>query len=103
MSGLPRQLADVLASPDAGPRLVRQSTAVFLVTPKGDVWRVFDSDEPGGLTRVTPGADEEIRARVFISNADNQLQLVYRFAEGEARSVTADTLQQQLTAANPQD
>src|SRR4051812_37974868 len=54
MHPLTGQLAAVVASTDAVPRLVRQFTALFLVTPQGDVWRIFDSDEVSGNTRFSP-------------------------------------------------
>jgi hypothetical protein len=99
MNGLPGQLAAVVASTDAVPRLVRQFTALFLVTPQGDVWRVFDSDEETGANRFAPTSDPEVRARVFIGSGTEPVSHVHRFREGESRSIAADRLYEQLAMA----
>jgi hypothetical protein len=95
------QLAAVVASTDAVPRLVRQFTALFLVTPQGEVWRIFDSDEPSGETRFAPTNDPHVVSRIFIGSGPNPIVRVYRFLDGEARSISAERLHEQLAAAKP--
>ena len=96
MHPLTGQLAAVMASTDAVPRLVRQFTALFLVSPKGDVWRIFDSDDANGKTRYAPSNDQKVRARVFIGSGALPIVRVYEFGPDEPRSVTAETLYGQL-------
>src|SRR3954471_16919040 len=99
MHSLSGQLAAIMASTDAVPRLVRQFTALFLVTPQGDVWRVFDSDDATGETRFSPSSDPNVRTRVFIGSGHQPTIKVYEFAHGEARSISAERLHEQLKLA----
>lgn len=99
MHPLTGQLAAVMASTDAVPRLVRQFTALFLVTPQGDVWRIFDSDDANGETRFAPSSDPNVRTRVFIGSGARPVVKVYTFAPGEPRSISAERLYDQLQAA----
>jgi len=99
MHPLTGQLAAVVASTDAIPRLVRQFTALFLVTPQGDVWRIFDSDGPDAETRSAPTNDPHVWARIFIGSGTTPVVRVYRFADGEGRSISAERLFEQLGAA----
>ena len=101
MHPLTGQLAAVMASTDAVPRLVRQFTALFLVTPQGDVWRIFDSDEPSGDTRFAPTNDPSVISRIFIGSGPNPIIKAYRFLEVESRSISAERLYEQLAAAKP--
>ena len=101
MNALTGQLAAVMASTDAIPRLVRQFTALFLVTPQGDVWRIFDSEEPDGGSRVAPTDDPHVCSRVFIGSGPQPIVRVHRFHDGEARSISAERLFEQLGAATP--
>ena len=101
MHPLTGQLAAVMASTDAVPRLVRQFTALFLVTPQGDVWRVFDSDDANGETRYAPTSDPKVRTRVFIGSGPRPDVRVYEFQSGEPRSIAADRLHEQLVTAKP--
>lgn len=103
MKALTGQLAAVLASTDAVPRLVRKSTTLFLVTPKGDVWRIFDSDDVRGKTRFAPAEDHEACSRVFVGSGLQPVVRVYRFSDGEAQSVNAEKLLHQLEAARAVD
>jgi hypothetical protein len=100
MHALTGQLAAVMASTDAIPRLVRQFSALFLVTPQGDVWRIFDSEGPETETRSTPTNDPHIWARIFIGSGATPVVRVYRFRDGESRSVNAERLFEQLGSAN---
>ena len=99
MDQLTGQLAAVMASTDAVPRLVRQFTALFLVTPQGSVWRVFDSDDASGESRYAPSSDPRVATRVFIGSGAKPLIRVYAFPPGEPRSISADRLYDQLLAA----
>jgi hypothetical protein len=99
MHSLSGQLAAIMASTDAVPRLVRQFTALFLVTPQGDVWRVFDSDDATGETRFSPSSDPNVRTRVFIGSGERPAIKVYTFREGEARLISADLLYDELKVA----
>jgi hypothetical protein len=101
MNSLTGQLAAVMASTDAVPRLVRQFTALFLVTPRGEVWRVFDSDDATGETRCPPSSDPNIRTRVFIGSGARPTVKVYEFQKGEPRSIGAERLYEQLLLAHP--
>jgi hypothetical protein len=99
MHPLTGQLAAVVASTDAVPRLVRQFTALFLVTPQGDVWRIFDSDEASGQTRFAPANDPQVLVRVFMGSGTQPAVKLYSFADGESRSISAERLYEQLGAA----
>jgi hypothetical protein len=95
------QLAAVMASTDGVPRLVRQFTALFLVTPTGDVWRIFDSDDATGESRFSPSSDPAVRTRVFIGSGAQPAIRVYAFQQSEGRSIGAERLYDQLQAAKP--
>jgi hypothetical protein len=99
MHPLTGQLAAVMASTDAIPRLVRQFTALFLVTPQGDVWRIFDSDGPDNETRSAPTNEPHVWARIFIGSGVTPIVRVYRFLDGESRSISAGRLYEQLGSA----
>jgi hypothetical protein len=99
MHPLTGQLAAVVSSTDAIPRLIRQFSALFLVTPQGDVWRIFDSEGPETETRSTPTNDPHIWARIFIGSGATPVVRVYRFRDGESRSVNAERLFAQLGSA----
>lgn len=101
MDSLTGQLAAIVASTDAVPRLVRQFTALFLVTPRGEVWRIFDSDDATGETRCSPSSDPHIRTRVFIGSGAKPAVRLYGFQADEPRSIGAERLYEQLLAARP--
>lgn len=95
MDPLAEQLAAVLASTDAVPRLVRQFTALFLVSPQGDVWRVFDSDDAAGMTRYAPSHDPKVLTRVFVGSGARPVVRLYTFG-AEPHTITAEGLFEQL-------
>jgi hypothetical protein len=99
MHPLTGQLAAVMASTDAVPRLVRQLSTLFLVTPQGEVWRIFDSDGPDTETRSAPSNDPHVWARIFIGSGATPIVRVYRFRDAESRSINAERLFEQLTTA----
>jgi hypothetical protein len=88
-----------MASAEAVPRLVRQLTTLFLVTPEGDVWRVYDSDEPSGAARFAPTSNPSVRSRVFVGSGPQPIARIYLFRDGEPRSTAADRLYEQLSAS----
>ena len=88
--------------PDRGPRLLRQFSAFFLVTPDGEVWRVFDSDETGA-NREAPSRDPHTPARVFLASEKDDIARIYRFRDAESRVPDALLLFEQLKAGAPCD
>jgi len=96
MKPLAKQLAAVMASTDGIPRVIRQSSVLYLVTPTGDVWRVFDSDDETRVTRFAATHDPSVCTRIFIGSGPRAVVRVYRFLEGEDRSVSAERLYEQL-------
>ena len=99
MHSLTGQLAAVMASTDAVPRLIRQYDALFLVTPKGDVWRVFDSDDPSGEPRYSPSSAPTAATRVFIGSGSAPTVRLYAFRNAESSALSAEILYQQLLAS----
>ena len=99
MHPLTEQLATIMASTDGVPRLVRQTTALFLVTPPGDVWRIFDSDDPNGESRHAPGTNPRVNTRVFIGSGAKPSVKLYLFGDDEPRTIAAERLYNQLLAA----
>jgi hypothetical protein len=93
------QLAAIMASTDGVPRVVRQANALFLVSPKGAVWRIFDSDDATGESRYAPGTNPFARSRVFMSSGATPAVKIYAFLVDEPRSVGAERLYEQLLAA----
>lgn len=85
-----------MSSTDGVPRLITQANAYFLVTPLGEVWRVLDSEEPHGKSRVAPTNDPGIRARVFIGSGVEPIVRVYEFLPDEVRVISAERLFEQL-------
>jgi hypothetical protein len=80
------------------PRLIARQDSMFLATPKGEVWQVFDADSGdwiGGVPRNSP----DVHARIFVGAEDGRPIRIYRFGVGESRSVTAWRLLEQLERA----
>ena len=95
------QLAAIMASTDGVARVVRQANALFLVSPQGAVWRIFDSDDAAGESRYPPGTNPFARTRVFMGSGATPDVKVYAFRVEEPRSVGAERLHEQLLAAQP--
>jgi len=93
------QLASIMASTDGVPRVVRKETATFLVSPLGEVWRVFDSDDDAGEKRFSPSTDPSVRTRVFIGSGQTPVVKLYHFQPGEPRSTSAERFYDQLLFA----
>lgn len=96
MSTLAKHLAAVMASTDGIPRVIRQSSVLYLVTPTGNVWRVFDSDDETRVTRFAAMHDPNVSTRIFIGSGPHAVVRVYRFLKSEDRSVNAERLLEQL-------
>jgi hypothetical protein len=83
---------------DGMPRLIARHDTMFLATPKGEVWQVFDANanpHHGGVPRNSP----DVLARIFVG-ADNGLPVrIYRFGIGESRAITAWGMLEQLERA----
>lgn len=92
------QLAAIMASTDGVARVVRQANALFLVSPKGAVWRIFDSDDAAGESRYAPGTNPFARTRVFMGSGAKPAVKLYTFRVDEPRSVGAERLHEQLLA-----
>jgi hypothetical protein len=86
------------ASADGEPRIVSNGNTISIVTPRGEVWRVFDSEGPDGDMRRTPRNDSGVWARIFVGD-DGLIVRIYRFGIGENRGVTARRLMEQLERA----
>ena len=96
MRPLAKQLAAVMASTDGIPHVIRQFSVLYLVTPTGDVWRVFDSDDEAHVTRFAATHDPNVSTRIFIGSGPHAKVRAYRFLNGEDRSVSAERLSEQL-------
>jgi hypothetical protein len=96
MHPLTRTLAVTMASTDGVPRLIAHSNTLFLVTPRGDVWRVLDSDGPDGDARSAPRNDPRVWARIFIGSGSEPIVRIYRFRNDESRAITPDRIHAQL-------
>lgn len=99
MHPLTAQIAAFMASTDGIPRLIRRVTSLFLVTPQGDVWRIFDSIEPDGDRRSDPTDDPSVLARIFVAGGADPIVRIYRFPDAETRSIIAQRLVQQFGSA----
>src|SRR5512140_2975241 len=99
MDPLSRRLASALASTDGFPHVIRHSGAtLFLVTPLGEVWRVYDSDGPEGERRE-PSNDPGAWARIFIGSGSDGVTRIHRFTGAETRAIDAEHLWKQFGAS----
>jgi hypothetical protein len=96
MHPISRQLAVTMASGDGMPRVIADRSTLYLVTPQGDVWRVFDSNEPGGEPRHAPVDDPAVSVRIFIGSGPNGIVRLHRFSAGESRAIGPADLNRQL-------
>ena len=99
MHPLTRRLAVTMASTDGEPRLISHANTLYLVTPPGEVWRVFDSDGPDGDTRSLPRNDPQVWGRIFVGSGAEPTVRIYRFGDDESRAVTAEQIYAQLRHA----
>jgi hypothetical protein len=103
MHPLSRTLALSMASTDGHARVIAHADTLYLVTPTGEVWRVFDSEGPDRETRGLPRNDRAVWGRIFIGSGGAAATKIYRFAVGESRSALPEDLVQQLRAATGGD
>jgi hypothetical protein len=89
----------VLPGEDDSPRVIRQFTSVFLVSRAGELWRVYDVDDPQSADRQMPSPTSQLAWRVFMALARDEQVRVHRFGERESRELDPIVLQQQLDAA----
>jgi hypothetical protein len=103
MHPLTHELATTRASLDGEPRIVAHAGTLWIVTPSGEIWQVFDSEGPNGEMRPCPLSDDRVWARIFVRvDADNGAR-IYRFAADESRSTGARPLLLQLEQAKAGD
>jgi hypothetical protein len=95
------QLAAIMASTDGIPRLVRHAASLFLVTPKGDVWRVYDSSDLQGKARHDPSDERGAVARVFVGGRLQPVARLNVFNDEAPRTIGAERLHEQLLASEP--
>jgi hypothetical protein len=86
----------VLPTKDDAPRVIQQFTSVFLVSRLGELWRVYDVDDPKTSERYMPTSLTTRSHRVFLSLARNSQVRVHTFAPGSRRDLDPNTLQEQL-------
>ena len=93
-------LAVTHAMADGSPRIIARQATMFLATPTGEVWQVFDSDASTWLGGGLPRNDADVVARIFVRAASGgRVSRIYRFGIGESRSVTAWRILEQLERA----
>jgi hypothetical protein len=83
---------------DGMPRLIARQETMFLATPKGEVWQVFDANATawnGGAPRNSP----DVLARIFVGAESGLPVRIYRFGIGESRAITAWGMLEQLQRA----
>jgi hypothetical protein len=95
------QLAAIMASTDGIPRLVRHGSSLFLVTPKGEVWRAYDSADLHGQERHDPDDERGAVARVFVGGRNQPVTRLYTFNDEAPRTIGAERLHEQLLASEP--
>lgn len=93
-------LAVTHAMADGSPRLIARQTTMFLATPTGEVWQVFDTDATSWIGGGLPRNAEDVVARIFVrAGSGGRTSRIYRFGIGESRSVTAWKMMEQLERA----
>jgi hypothetical protein len=83
---------------DGSPRIIARQNSMYLVTPQGGIWQVFDADARSCIGGGVPRNDPDVLARIFVSAAEGAVR-IYRFGMGEARSITAWRILEQLERA----
>ena len=98
-----RQLAVNHASADGEARIIADSGGMFLVTPRGDLWQVFDFEGSDGETHAEPSNSPGVRARIFVGIETNPAVRICRFEAGESRSTVPRNLLDQLERGSRED
>ena len=83
----------------AEPRVIQQFTSIFLVSRYGELWRVYDCDEPDGRGRHMPSPIHHSPARIFVALARDPETRLHGFSAGEAHAVEPLLLQLQLDSS----
>ena len=89
----------VLPSKDDAPRVIQQFTSVFLVSRLGELWRVYDCDDPDRGERQMPSAQSTRSHRVFVALARQTQMRVFAFDGIDAKDIDPVSLQGQLDAS----
>ncbi|MFI5227705.1 MAG: hypothetical protein ACHQWU_01475 [Gemmatimonadales bacterium] len=87
---------------DVEPRVIQQSAALFHVSRCGELWRVFDSPDPGSAIRSMPSPTTYYPYRVFVALARRTELRVHTFTGSAPRTIDAAALQRQLDEATDQ-
>ena len=98
----PQPAANVAATPPidyTAPRTIQRSTSVFLLSRRGELWRVVDTDRPSGMRENIPSASTAFPFRVFNSLTRAGDVRVYTFPRAASHAIDAPSLQQQLDEA----
>jgi hypothetical protein len=86
----------VLPTDGDAPRVIQQFTSVFLVSRLGELWRVFDTDDPRGAERLMPSSLSTRRYRLFMGLARKAEIRVFEFADRSPHDIDPVALQAQL-------
>ena len=93
-------LAVTHAMADGSPRLIARQNTMFIATPTGEVWQVFDADATDWVGGGVPRNSQEVMARLFVrAGSGGRTSRIYRFGIGESRAVTAWRMLEQLERA----
>jgi hypothetical protein len=100
MESFSNHLAVSHAMADGMPRLIARTNALFIATPNGEVWQVFDGDTTDWMDGGMPRNDPDVLERIFVRAASGgRTARIYRFGLGESRAVTAWQMLSQLEKA----
>ena len=80
------------------PRVIQQFTSTFLVDRHGDIWRVYDTNDPETGQRQMPTMST-FPFRMFVALARTAQTRVHGFARTASRAVDPVSLQEQLDAS----
>jgi hypothetical protein len=89
----------VLPTDGDAPRVIQQFTSVFLVSRLGELWRVFDVDDPNAGERQMPSSLSTRRYRLFVALARTTQVRVFEFVDRAPRAADPVALQEQLDAS----
>jgi hypothetical protein len=89
----------VLPTDDGAPRVIQQFTSVFLVSRLGELWRVFDTNDPNGAERLMPSSLSTRKYRLFVGLARKTSVRVVEFADRAPREVDPVSLESQLESS----
>jgi hypothetical protein len=98
MHAFSEHLAVKHALADGMPRLIARQDTMFLATPGGDVWQVFDANANEWNGRA-PRNSPDVLARIFVGAEDGRPIRIYRFGINESRAITAWGMMKQLERA----